>query len=125
MAKTEQEKAVAKIERSTIKAMTELQVYRPEFRQTVKTYAQLRWQYNEMFAAFVSSGCEATEEYTNKAGVTNIRKTPEYQIIENLRRDILTYENTLGLTPAGLKKIKSSVSLSGKKSSIMAGLINP
>lgn len=124
MAKTEEEKAIGKIERSTVKAMTELQVYRPEFEQTIKAYARLRWQYETMFEKFMENGCETTEEYINKSGVASVRKTPEYQVMENLRKDILTYENTLGLTPAGLRRLKNSASLSGKKSSILTGLID-
>lgn len=124
MAKTEEEKAIGKIERSTVKAMTELQVYRPEFKQTIKAYARLRWQYETMFEKFMENGCETTEEYINKSGVASVRKTPEYQVMENLRKDILTYENTLGLTPAGLRRLKNSASLSGKKSSILTGLID-
>lgn len=124
MAKTEEEKAIGKIERSTVKAMTELQVYRPEFKQTIRAYARLRWQYETMFEKFMENGCETTEEYINKSGVASVRKTPEYQVMENLRKDILTYENTLGLTPAGLRRLKNSASLSGKKSSILTGLID-
>lgn len=124
MAKTEEEKAIGKIERSTVKAMTELQVYRPEFKQTIRAYARLRWQYETMFEKFMENGCETTEEYINKSGVVSVRKTPEYQVMENLRKDILTYENTLGLTPAGLRRLKNSASLSGKKSSILTGLID-
>ena len=125
MAKTEEEKAINKIERSAIKAMTELGVYRKEFKQTIQTYARLKWQHERMFDEFIKNGCETVEEYKNKSGEISMRKTPEYQIMENLRKDILTYENTLGLTPAGLRRLKNAASLSEKISSLLAGIVDP
>lgn len=34
-----------------------------------------------------------TEEYTNKAGFTNVRKTAIYLALETLRRDIINHGN--------------------------------
>lgn len=47
-------------------------------------------------------------EYTNKNGSTNIVKNPLIVLWGELNRDALTYLKELGLTPAGLKKIKDS-----------------
>lgn len=63
-----------------------------------------------------SNGCTITEEYTNKAGATNIRKTALYQAVENIRKELTEHENILGLTPSGLKKINDKSMISSKKS---------
>lgn len=109
MAKTKQEKEIDKIIRTTKKSMEAIGVYRIEFNPTIMTYAQLKWQHDTLNKQFIEEGKSVVEEYTNKNGSTNIRKTAEYMVIEVLRKDILTYENTLGLTPAGLKKINRTL----------------
>jgi hypothetical protein len=45
--------------------------------------------------------------YTNKSGAKNQRKTPLYLSIEALRKELIDMENIFGLTPKGLKTIKS------------------
>lgn len=105
--KIPEEKEIKKIVKSTIKDMEAIGTYRPQFNATIKAYAEMRQQYNTLMAEFYKSGCKITEEYTNKAGFTNIRKTAVYLALETLRKDIVNHENILGLTPAGLKKLKN------------------
>lgn len=105
-----EEKQVKKIIKKTIKDMEELNTYRPQFDSTIRAYAEMRQQYDKLMSEFYESGCEITEEYTNKAGFTNVTKTALYLALESLRKDIVNHENILGLTPAGLKKIKSDSS---------------
>lgn len=105
--KTPEEKEINKIIKSTTKDMEAIGTYRPEFNATIRTYAEMRQQYKKLTNEFYEGGCNITEEYTNKAGFTNIRKTALYLALETLRKDIVNHENILGLTPAGLKKIKS------------------
>jgi hypothetical protein len=102
-----EEKEIKKIIKSTIKDMEAIGTYRPEFVHTVRAYAEMRQQYKKLSTEFYDGGCQITEEYTNKAGFTNIRKTALYMALETLRKDIVNHENILGLTPVGLKKIKS------------------
>ncbi len=104
---TPEEKEIKKITKATIKDMETIGTYRPEFKATIRAYAEMRQQYNKLTSEFYEGGCQITEEYTNKAGFTNIRKTALYLALETLRKDIVSHENLLGLTPAGLKKIKS------------------
>lgn len=56
-------------------------------------------------------------EYTNKSGNTNLVKNPKYQIIADLTDRALKYLNELGLTPAGLKKIKDKKLMAKKSAS--------
>ena len=111
--KTPEEKEMRKIEKQTIKDMQNIGTYRSEFNATIRAYSEMRQQYNKLTSEFYAGGWKITEEYTNKAGFTNIRKTALYLAIETLRKDIVNHENILGLTPAGLKKIKSEAP--GKK----------
>lgn len=87
--------------------MEKLNVYKAEFDTTIRRYAELRLQYEILLEKWYEDGCPTTEEYTNKAGATNIRKTAVYMVIENIRKELLDIENILGLTPKGLKAIKS------------------
>lgn len=118
MAKTKQEKEIDKVIRDTKKKMQTVGVYRKEFDSTISTYAQMKWQCDTLSKEFIENGKEVVEEYTNKSGATNLRKTAEYMVIEVLRKEILVYENTLGLTPTGLKKINASLGI--KKTSKLA-----
>lgn len=108
MAQSEEQKAINKIKKKTVKNMEAIGVYRQEYDPTITAYATLRWQYETMQKKFIESGCKYTENFTNKNGATNERKAIEYQIMEGMRKDLLTYENTLGLTPASVKKIRQS-----------------
>lgn len=79
----------------------------------------MRMQFEIIMKQWYKSGCKVTEEYTNKAGATNERKSALYQAIESMRREITELENLFGLTPAGLKKIRTK-ELESKKKSLLA-----
>lgn len=121
MAMSKEEKKIneqiKKIIEQTVTDLKAIGVYRPEFDSTIKAYAQMRQQYDTLMKEFYSTGCKITEEYTNKAGATNIRKTALYLAIETLRKDIVNHENILGLTPLALKKITKNSGNNNKKES--------
>lgn len=100
------EKSQKKIFRETKKGMTSLGTYRKEFDVIIKRYAEMRVQFDMLNQRWYLDGCKVTEEYTNKAGATNERKTALYLAIENLRNELAEMENIFGLTPKGLKAIK-------------------
>ena len=50
----------------------------------------------------------AIVEHTNKNGSTNRVKNPLLALYNELNRDALSYWKELGLTPAGLRKIKDA-----------------
>lgn len=104
---TPEEKEIKKIMKKTIDNMIKIGSYRPEFDATIRSYSEMRQQYNKLSKEFYEGGCKITEEFTNKAGFTNTRKTAIYLGMETLRKDIVNHENILGLTPAGLKKVQS------------------
>lgn len=63
--------------------------------------------------------CQITEVYTNKAGAKNQRKTALYLALETMRRELTEMENVLGLTPKGLKLLKTK-GLEKKKGGALA-----
>lgn len=105
--KTPFEKKRDKIIKSTVMKMSQLGTYKIEFDVSIKRYAEMQVQYETLNQQFIDIGCKITEEYTNKAGATNVRKSALYLSIESLRKELLEMENTFGLTPRGLKAIKS------------------
>lgn len=100
--------------------MKEVGTYRPQFDDTVRTYAEMKYQKELAMKEFYENGCQMTEEYINKSGIANIRKTALYMSIETLRKDMVNYESILGLTPSGLKKINKEMDNGKKKSSALA-----
>ncbi len=91
----------------TVMDMQAVGTYKVEFSPAITRYAEMRVQYDLQMSQWYTDGCRITEQYTNKAGATNVRKTALYQSLENLRKELIDLENIFGLTPAGLRKIKN------------------
>lgn len=123
MAMTEADKRVRKIIKKTVADMTALGTYRPQFDPAIRMYADMRYQLELLNEKWWEDGCRVTEEYTNKAGATNERKTALYSAIEQLRRDIAAMEDRLGLTPAGMRRINEAEMKSRKKASKLASAL--
>lgn len=102
---SEEEKRIKKIYKSTKSSMEALGTFREEFDPTIQRYSELRFQFDVLNTKFIENGYKITEEYTNKSGATNIRKSAEWMALENLRRELLEMETQFGLTPKGLKNI--------------------
>lgn len=95
-----------KIFQKTKKNMVSLGTYKPEFDAIIERYAEMRMQFDILNERWYAEGCRITEEYTNKSGATNERKTTLYLAMEKLRCELTDMENIFGLTPKGLKMIK-------------------
>lgn len=117
---TVEEKAIRKIFKKTIENMKIIGTYRPQFDANIRTYSEMKFELEELTKEFYENGCQRTEEYTNKSGATNIRKTADYLALEKLRDDINKRENELGLTPSGLKKINDEMKKNDNKKSKLA-----
>jgi len=118
MAISEYEKEIRKIIKITKSNMSAIGTYKPQFDPTIRVYAETKQQYNLLMEQFSESGCKVTEEYTNKAGATNIRKTAIYLALETIRKDLISHEGILGLTPAGLRRINDGMKGHKKKSGL-------
>lgn len=91
--------------KAVIKNLKDLGIYKDEYEDMVDIYSGMIFQYATFEKAFEESGFKVEEEYTNKAGATNMRKVPLYTAMESLRKDIATYSDKLGLNPKSLESI--------------------
>lgn len=114
---------ITKTRNKTTDYMKNLGIYKPEFENSVSRYAELKTQYDILTDRWYDEGCEITEEYTNKAGAKNMRKTALYLSIESMRKELNELENILGLTPKGLKQIKTK-GFGEKKESALEKLLS-
>ena len=114
--------SITRIYKKTLEDMKSLGTFRPEFDAPVRRYAELRIQYEILTDKWYEDECKVTEEYTNKAGATNQRKTSLYLAMETLRKELTDMENLFGLTPKGLKGIKTKGLEAAKGSRLDAAL---
>ncbi len=112
------EKKRKKVFNETKKNMVSIGTYRKEFDVIIRRYVEMRLQFDMLNDRWYREGCMVTEEYTNKAGATNERKTALYMAIEKLRDELADMENIFGLTPRGLKAIKKKGLEQEKKSAL-------
>jgi P27 family predicted phage terminase small subunit len=98
-----------------------LGIYQPEFDMTIQIYASLVEQYQALEKDFKKSKFTVVE----KTGYAeNSKKHPIVVSMESLRKDILAYSNALGLTPAGLKRIKANMQEEKKQQSKLEMALN-
>jgi hypothetical protein len=90
----------------TVKRMEHLGVYKDDYDQIIDIYVGMLAQYQAFEKAFEEADYQITEEYTNKAGATNDRKTPIYSAMESLRKDLATYSNILCINPKSFNSVK-------------------
>lgn len=112
----------ATIEKQIINRMKELGIYKIEYKNTVDILVGMMHQYENFIEQFEASGYQITEEYTNKAGATNERKTPLLSAIEKLRMDIATYLNMLCLNPKSFQSITPDTNKKSGLASILSEL---
>ena len=97
--------------------MERLGIYKPEFNATIKRYVELQKEYKKIYAKYKKSGYECVVQ-TNQG----TKKAPTVATLESLRKDILTMEESLGLTPRGLLKLKENA-FAKQKENKAGGLI--
>ena len=110
------------IRAETIKNMKALGTYKPEYNNVIDIFVGMLHQYENFQAEFERSGYKIEEEYTNKAGATNMRKTPLFSAMEKLRMDIATYSDKLGLNPKALESITTESANKSKLASVLSKL---
>lgn len=93
------------MKKATVKQMKSLGTYRKEYESLIDIYAGLLFQYTKYEKEHAERDYEVAEIYVNKAGAENYRKIPLVNVMETLRRDILTYSDRLMLNPKSLGEI--------------------
>lgn len=110
------------IKKQVIENMKELGVYKKDYRTTIDIFVDMVHQYELFSEQFEESGYQVQEEYTNKAGATNMRKTPIYSALEKLRMDISTYSNLLCLNPKAIESVTAESQNTSKLASVLRKL---
>ena len=93
------------MKKATVKQMKSLGTYRKEYEALIDIYAGLLFQYTKYEQEHAERDYQVAEIYVNKAGAENYRKIPLVNVLETLRRDILTYSDKLMLNPKSLGEI--------------------
>lgn len=112
----------ATIRKQVIENMKELGIYKKEYRTTIDIFVDMVHQYEVFSEQFAEQGYRVEEEYTNKAGATNMRKTPIYGALEKLRMDISTYSNLLCLNPKALESVTAEKQNKSKLADVLSKL---
>lgn len=92
---------LTKREQAIADQMRALGVYKPEFDEVIRRYRKVADEYAKIYS-----------EYKKKSypfvvvGPQGAKKSPVFQVLESLRRDMLAMEDALGLTPRGLTKLQ-------------------
>ena len=87
-------------------SMKSLDIYDKQFDKSIEILNDILNDLDFARKDFKADDRQYVVEYVNKNGSTNLVKNPQYQVIADLSDRALRYLNELGLTPAGLKKIK-------------------
>ena len=80
--------------------------YRDCFEDAIETLASILERRDEAERQFIANGGEAVIIHTNKTGQANAAKNPALVIIDDMNKTALAYWRDLGLTPAGLKRLR-------------------
>lgn len=80
--------------------------YRPCFDEIINTLAGILEKRDDAEAEYKRLGSKPIVKYTNKGGNQNIAKNPALALWNDMNTTALSYWRELGLTPAGLKKLK-------------------
>lgn len=97
--------------------------YRVEFMKTIENLAKIYVDMDTARDQFTKSGGNIVVKHTNKSGATNWVKNPFFLAIEGLQDKILMYNRELGLTPAGLRKIKGDMVATDEKPKGLAAVL--
>ena len=92
-----------------IKEMTEgVGTYKPEFESIIATLADILEQRDAAFRDYLDNGAATVIVHISDRGSESLVKNPRLQVWNDLNTQALSYWRDLGLTPAGLKKIKEA-----------------
>jgi hypothetical protein len=91
-----------RIRQATVDAGT----YRTYFEDAIESLAIIMERRDEVEKVYIEQGSQPIIIHTNKGGADNMVKNPALVLWDDLNKTALSYWRDLGLTPAGLKKLK-------------------
>lgn len=83
--------------------MEYLGTYKKEFDPSIRMFLDIHRQYEEAWNEFENGGMQSTVECAG-----GVKKNPVLVVIEDLRKQYITYSDRLGLTPKALDQIKNA-----------------
>lgn len=95
-----------------------LGVYKPEFDGTIKLLAEVMVQRQAVWAEYEADGCRPVITGINKGGNEYMQKNPLLSMWDDLTKTALSYRRELGLTPAGLKKLREDAMTGPRRSAL-------
>ncbi|MBP3304925.1 MAG: P27 family phage terminase small subunit [Oscillospiraceae bacterium] len=108
---------------NAIKAGCEgLGVYREEFDPAIWALAKVEEERDSAWAEFEAEGSVRIITTVNKAGAEYRQQNPSYTVWLNLVAESRSQRRELGLTPAGLKKLREDAMKVPKKSALAEAL---
>lgn len=96
-------KDVKDYKKEIIRDMKKLGTYKPEFEFAINTLADIKFQYNELNDRFLRNGMKIN---TKTSG--GMKAAPIVGILSNLKKEIITYSDRLGLTPKAYESLKKA-----------------
>lgn len=95
-----------------------LGVYREEFDPVIWALAKVEEERDAAWAEYEAEGCIRVIVGVNKSGAEYRQQNPAYSLWLNLVAECRSQRRELGLTPAGLKKLREDAMKSPKRSSM-------
>lgn len=86
--------------------MESVGVYSPIFDATIRQLAKTERELSRAEKAWKAAGGQMVAELVNKTGGKYTAKDPNYAIVDQLRKDVLSLRAQLGLTPASYARAK-------------------
>jgi len=102
----------------TVKDMTDLGVYKPQYDRLIDVYIDLNMQYDRAMKEFEASGFE----YETEAAAGGTKKSAIVATLENLRKDILAYSDRLCLNPKAIESVTIEKKTKSKLESMLSTL---
>lgn len=84
-------------------------IYAPMFDKAIHDLAKAERALSRAEKDWKKAGGKMVAELVNKTGATYTAKDPNWGIVEQMRRDVTSLRNQLGLTPTGLARAKAKV----------------
>lgn len=102
----------------TVKDMTDLGVYKPQYDRLIDVYIDLNMQYDRAMKEFEASGFE----YETETAAGGTKKSAIVATLENLRKDILAYSDRLCLNPKAIESVTIEKKTKSKLESMLSTL---
>ncbi len=100
--------------------MESVGTYNAIFEPTIRQLAKMERELSKAEKSWRAAGGQMVAELVNKTGARYTAKDPHYAVVDDLRSNIQTLRNQLGLTPTGLKRARQkSEALAGAKERMM------